>query len=327
MEEKKETKFDKFCDILIRLSCAVVFTLLIFLVLGTFLDLDFIPRTSGLYSHSFIITCLVLVFVFVLSKRYESISVFKILELKKSLNESKNINIKLEKKNSELLEKIVSICNNNNFQSQGQNIYFGSDSFKNSVGVQEITDEEKADIENDANEAKENSTTKNNINDEQREIRHRRFEHIKAIKENIVSEILFGKPICKKDVRFNNYFEVIDPIANDLRATFCGYYKTYQEEVFVEVIQGESPLITYYDKLYHMLSKIYLYKQIKATNVYLKLILFVTDNDIERVRLNKNRLWKFFERAINNNILQILIYGENESDKNYQCRLFDNNKE
>ena len=326
MDNKEKTKFEHFCDFLIRTAYVAVFCLLIFLILGTFLDLDFIPRTSGLYSHSFIITCLCLIFVFVLSKKYESISVFKILELKKSLKESKDININLEKKNSELLERIISICNNN-FQSQGQSIIFGTDPLKKYVDVQEITDEEKADIESDANEAKESIATENNVNDEQREIRHRRYEHIKAVKENIVSEILFGKPICKKDVRFNNYFEVIDPIANDLRTTFCGYYKTYQEEVFVEVIQGSRPFVMYYDRLYHMLNKIYLYKQIKSSDVYLKLILFDTDNDIDRVKFNKQRLEKFFERAINNNILKIFIYGENELDKSCQCRLFDNNKE
>ena len=146
MEQKEKTPFEHVCDFLIRIAYFLIFSLLICLIIGTFLDLDFIPRNSQIYPQSLIIVCLAFIFTLVLSKKYESISIFKILELKRTLKDSKNENLILEKKNSELLNHIVSISNTH-IQSQSQGVInvngANLESLKQLLGVEPISNEEK----------------------------------------------------------------------------------------------------------------------------------------------------------------------------------------
>lgn len=310
MEEKKETKFDKFCDVLIRISCAVVFTLLIFLILGTFLDLKFIPRTSGLYNHNFIITCLVLVFVFVLSKKYESISVFKIFELKKSLNESKNLNINLERKNEKLLEHIVSISNTS-IQSQSQGVInvngANIEDLRNLFKIEPASEQEKKEHENEEDKAIQEI-------EERRKQRRSEYEYRKQTEALVIDAILKDKFNAMKDVKFVSFSDkIVDPIAKDIRAIFDGYYKTQEEEVFVDVIQGSMFSTMRMDRLYHVLNKIYLYRKMSNSNIYLRLVLLNMNNENNRIYVNKRQLEHFFEPAIQNGLLTVEIFGDQEN--------------
>lgn len=322
MDNKEKTKFEHFCDFLIRVSYMAVFCLLIFLILGTFLDLDIIPRTTGLYSHSFIITCLVLIFVFVLSKKYESISVFKILELKRSLKESKDININLERKNEKLFEHIVSISNTN-IQSQKQGVINingpNLEDLRSIFKVEQVTEQEK--------EASENEEDKAIQEIEERRKQHRLSMEQRRQTENLVIDaILKDKPNAMKNIKFVNFSDkIIDPIAKDLKAIFDGYYKNQEEEVFVDVIPGSLMLSMRMDRFYHMLNKIYLYRQMNNLNIYLRLVLLNLDEDDNRIYINKRQIEQFFDPAIKNGLLTVEIFGENEP--NIQQKLNLENKE
>lgn len=305
MEQKEKTTFEHFCDFLIRIAYFLIFSLLICLIIGTFLDLDFIPRNSQIYPQSLIIVCLAFIFTLVLSKKYESISIFKILELKKALKDSKNENLILEKKNSELLNHIVSISNTH-IQSQSQGVInvngANLESLKQLLGVEPISNEEKT-----KQEQEEKQVIKEI--EEQRQIRQNERERRRQTESVILDAILKDKPESMKEVKFNN-FMYNDPIAKDIRAIFDGYYRTYDEEVFVEIKRGNilSPFI--FDRLYQMLNKIYLYRQIKNTNIYLRLILLNLE-DSDKTYIFKKRIEQYFENAIKNGLLTVEVFGEN----------------
>lgn len=320
MEDNKvKTKFEHFCDFLIRIAYLIIFCSLLFLIFGTYLDLDFIPRTSNVYPQSLIIICLAFIFTLLLSKKYESISIFKILELKKSLKESKDINIGLEKKNSELLSHIVSISNTH-IQSQSQGVINvnGTDieSLKQLLGVVQISNEEKRNQEEEEQVIQEI--------EENRKSRRDEIERIRQTESVILDAILKDKPESMKEVKFNN-FMYNDPIAKDIRTVFDGYYKTFEEEVFVEIVLGKLWSALRFDRLYHMLNKIYLYRQIKNTNIYLRLVLLNLENEDSKVYISKKRIEQYFENAIRNGLLTVEIFGENEQF--FQQQLIFNQKE
>ena len=305
MEQKEKTTFEHFCDFLIRIAYFLIFSLLICLIIGTFLDLDFIPRNSQIYPQSLIIVCLAFIFTLVLSKKYESISIFKILELKRLLKDSKNENLVLEKKNSELLNHIVSISNTH-IQSQSQGVInvngANLESLKQLLGVEPISNEEKE---------KQEQAEKQAIQEIEKQKKNQRneIERTRETESVILNTILKDKPEAIKEVTFNN-FMYNDPIAKDIRTIFDGYYRTYDEEVFVEIKRGNiiSPFI--FDRLYIMLNKIYLYRQIKNTNIYLRLILLnLEDND--KIYIFKKRIEKYFENAIKNGLLTVEVFCEN----------------
>lgn len=305
MEQKEKTTFEHFCDFLIRIAYFLIFSLLICLIIGTFLDLDFIPRNSQIYPQSLLIVCLAFIFTLVLSKKYESISIFKILELKRLLKDSKNENLVLEKKNSELLNHIVSISNTH-IQSQSQGVInvngANLESLKQLLGVEPISNEEKE---------KQEQAEKQAIQEIEKQKKNQRneIERIRETESVILNTILKDKPEAIKEVTFNN-FMYNDPIAKDIRTIFDGYYRTYDEEVFVEIKRGNiiSPFI--FDRLYIMLNKIYLYRQIKNTNIYLRLILLnLEDND--KIYIFKKRIEKYFENAIKNGLLTVEVFCEN----------------
>ena len=312
MKQKEKTKFEHFCDFLIRIAYFLIFNLLICLIIGTFLDLEFIPRNSQISSQSLIIVCLAFVFTLVLSKKYESINIFKILELKKSLKDSKNENFILEKKNSELLNHIVSISNTH-IQSQSQGVINvnGSniEALKHLLGVEQISKEEKEKKE------KEEDVIAEEVS-KHREEYSRKMRKRRQIEASVVDLAMKNQPYSMKDIKFNSFLdEVMDPIAKDLRAVFDGYYRTYtEEEVFIEVMWNTLSPMMRFDRLYHMLNKIYLYRQIKKTNVYLRLILLnIEDEEKEKTINMYNQLAQYFDRSIKNNLLQIEIFGINES--------------
>lgn len=302
MEQKEKTPFEHVCDFLIRIAYFLIFSLLICLIIGAFLDLDFIPRNSQIYPQSLIIVCLAFIFTLVLSKKYESISIFKILELKRSLKDSKNENLILEKKNSELLNHIVSISNTHiQTQSQGVINVNGAnlENLKQIFGVEQISTEEKEKQEQEERQEIE----------VRRQVMRNERERIRQTQSLILDAILKDKPESMKEVKFNN-FMYNDPIAKDIRSIFDGYYRTYDEEVFVEIQLGNFLSPTLFDRLYHMLNKIHLYRQIKDTNIYLRLILLNLE-DSDKTYIFKKRIEQYFENAIKNGLLIVEVFGEN----------------
>lgn len=305
MEQKEKTTFEHFCDFLIRIAYFLIFSLLICLIIGTFLDLDFIPRNSQIYPQSLIIVCLAFIFTLVLSKKYESISIFKILELKRALKDSKNENLILEKKNSELLNHIVSISNTH-VQSQSQGVInvngANLENLKQLLRVKPISTEEKE---------KQEQAEKQAIQEIEKQKKNQRneIEKIRKTASLILNTILKDKPEAMKEVTFNN-FMYNDPIAKDISSIFDGYYKTFDEEVFIEIKRGNLLSHLLFDRLYIMLNKIYLYRQIKNTNIYLRLILLNLE-DSDKTYILKQRIEKYFENAIKNGLLTVEVFGEN----------------
>ncbi len=114
-----------------------------------------------------------------------------------------------------------------------------------------------------------------------------------------------------REVKFSNEFIGIDPIM-DRNAIFDAYYKSLQEELFIEVKINFAPVSMNMYNLYYLLSKVYYYR--KANQLHAKVVLILPNppesywkdrwySSISKVISN---LQETFAPAIKNNLLEIV---------------------
>jgi hypothetical protein len=107
------------------------------------------------------------------------------------------------------------------------------------------------------------------------------------------------------NAEFSSTFHNIDPVM-DRRIVFDAYVKADARERFVEAMRGRSPSMVFADRLYVMLTKIWLYRQAKKVQAELILLLVDAEDDEADERLrSSNRLIEYFQPAIANDILRI----------------------
>ncbi len=103
------------------------------------------------------------------------------------------------------------------------------------------------------------------------------------------------------NVEFSASFRGIDPIM-DRRLVFDGYVKSGNHELFIEVISSHG--VSYTDKIYVMLNKIWLYRQAKQVHAELMLLTVDIENEERDYSPNGSRLADMFKPAVNNEILR-----------------------
>ena len=113
-----------------------------------------------------------------------------------------------------------------------------------------------------------------------------------------------GRFPTMREARLTAQFEGVDPIGSS-SPIFDAYVSTIDLEVFVE-FRFASPVMMNLlrDRLYVMLSKVYHYRNIKKSNVYLVLLLTPRPEDEFNPRLTE-RLIREFQPAIANGLLKI----------------------
>lgn len=144
-----------------------------------------------------------------------------------------------------------------------------------------------------------------------RRVDQRRLEE-KAISRFLELNNLQQFPVVR-EAKLMAQMEVADPISSS-GPIFDGYLNTLDSEIFVEVRPvGRYGLMMFRERLYMMLSKLYHYKVLKKSNVYLTLVLTTFPDDEARPN-SVNRILGEFQPAITNGLLKVVEINFTEAE-------------
>ncbi|MFR4115123.1 MAG: hypothetical protein ACLUQJ_00390 [Alphaproteobacteria bacterium] len=301
----------KFLAIIKSISTALIFISIYgIIVLAFYQPKNFSPLIT--YSSMFILVLIFILLLILYAGKYEQIRIGKIFELNKIIKDTKEQNTKLEQKNSELLNQLLNVsttvcCH----QNQSTLNFNGLDieQLRNLLQVQAVSDEEKQKSE----KAKEEDVL-NTEKSLSRIEREQKWNYFKDAEKTLLSYESKNRTNFIYEAKINDIIDVIDPISNDIKINFDGYYKTENSEVFIEVKAGTSPII-FRDKLYLMLNRIYLYSKAKNNNSFLKVMIIDSDEDIERSHMHIEKLKYWFSKAIDNGLLKIEVYNKSQIEQ------------
>lgn len=235
----------KFLAIIKSISTALIFISIYgIIVLAFYQPKNFSPLIT--YSSMFILVLIFILLLILYAGKYEQIRIGKIFELNKIIKDTKEQNTKLEQKNSELLNQLLNVsttvcCH----QNQSTLNFNGLDieQLRNLLQVQAVSDEEKQKSE----KAKEEDVL-NTEKSLSRIEREQKWNYFKDAEKTLLSYESKNRTNFIYEAKINDIIDVIDPISNDIKINFDGYYKTENSEVFIEVKAGTSPII-FRDKL------------------------------------------------------------------------------
>lgn len=301
----------KFLAIIKSISTALIFISIYgIIVLAFYQPKNFSPLIT--YSSMFILVLIFILLLILYAGKYEQIRIGKIFELNKIIKDTKEQNTKLEQKNSELLNQLLNVsttvcCH----QNQSTLNFNGLDieQLRNLLQVQAVSDEEKQKSE----KAKEEDVL-NTEKSLSRIEREQKWNYFKDAEKTLLNYESKNRTNFIYEAKINDIIDVIDPISNDIKINFDGYYKTENSEVFIEVKAGTSPII-FRDKLYLMLNRIYLYSKAKNNNSFLKVMIIDSDEDIERSHMHIEKLKYWFSKAIDNGLLKIEVYNKSQIEQ------------
>ncbi len=303
----------------------LIIALVVFVV--TIITVSFFRGTPSLIITPEII-CLILILVILsLAEIFDSFSISNIISLKKenakTLGELKSQKEENRELRTQLLNVVSATISNKNIN------VFGMDS----KGLREILVEEAQpdDIEEKReseeqiidNAPKETAT----ISPRSRTNFFRgieRFALDKFIRQNDIPSTSIHK-----EIKFSDEFVGVDPIMNR-NIVFDAYYKTINEEFFIEVTMPYSVYHQIYT-LYHTLSKIYFYTTAKQHKAKLIVIIPIlpesTRRQLQYHGANQaiiEHLENAFKPAINKGLLEFLKLEITEDETQ---KLFDADKE
>ena len=121
-----------------------------------------------------------------------------------------------------------------------------------------------------------------------------------------------------REVKFSDGFIGIDPIM-DRNAVFDAYYKSVQEEIFIEVKLNFNTVSMMYN-LYYLLSKVYYYRQANQLHAKMALIVPILPESYGKERWHPEackvitKLQETFAPAIKNNLLEIVPIEITQTD-------------
>lgn len=256
-----------------------------------------------------LITVLGLITILVLSESFNHLSLGKILTLTKEVENKETENKKLYGENTELRNNLMSLVSNVQ-QSQVTNTFNAPpEAWLKLLGVVQAGEESEAEQQEEQQEAQQ-ALEAVAERDKARDVSRQRMKLRRSAESAGLKKFISNLSIPESEfiyrAEFSSAFEGIDPVMNR-RVVFDGYIKGTDIERFVEIRHRNMASPMFMDRLYLMLTKIYLYKQAKNIQAELILILINTPDEDEDVR----RPWKYeqllenFQPAIANNLLRI----------------------
>lgn len=300
--EKKTNWFSRVLIIILIIFIAV-------LVIGSFVLGE--PKFS--LSNEIILLILLLI-VLALSEVFDNFSIGNLITAKKEKHE-KEVELKEAKtENKELRTQLISIVSNS-ITNRNMNIFgLSKDDWVQMAGVEQA---ESTAVE----EKKEEDLAADNKNfaDDTRKRRRMLPKIEKLALDRFCSKHKIPMLSVVREVKFSNEFIGIDPIM-DRNAIFDAYYKSVQEELFIEIrINFSSASMSMYN-LYYLLSKVYYYR--KANQLHAKVALIIPNlpesywkdrwhSDASKIISN---LQETFAPAIKNNLLEIVPIEITQND-------------
>lgn len=292
------------------IAYGIVFLLAVCLIISTTFN-PFHIQHEIIFSSATIMYIFLILLVLLFANHYEEISIGKVLELKKVIEKREEEKENLQKRNDALINQITmmttNICSQQNQSTLNLN-GFNAETLKELLNVKEATKEEKdANKEQKEDEVKEVSEMLNNNGRE-------RWHNLRATENKFINYLLLNKKDAQREVKMNDIVNSLDPIATEFPLLFDGYYKVVEDDVFMDVKIMAS--ILQRDRLYIMLNRVKLYKEIKKNNASLRLVYLNIDRkDTERFYKEIDRIKSIFKKSIDSGLLKIEVYDKETVEK------------
>ena len=295
--------------------------------IATIITVAFFRGTPSLIITQEIIFLILILVVLSLAETFDSFSISNIISLKKE-NAKTSEELKSQKEeNRELRTQLLNVVSAT-ISNKNINV-FGLDT----KGLREILVEEAQ--PNDIEEKRESEEQIiENASKETEVIPPRsRTNLLRAIEHFALDKFIKQNDIpstsIHKEIKFSDEFIDVDPIMNR-NIVFDAYYKTINEEFFIEVTMPSSVYHQIYT-LYHTLSKIYYYTTAKQHRSKLIVIIPIlpesTRRQLQYHGANQaiiEHLEKAFNPAINKGLLEFLKLEISEEEAQ---KLFEVDKE
>lgn len=300
--EKKTNWFSRVLIIILIIFIAA-------LVIGSFILGE--PKFS---LTNEIILLILLLIVLALSEVFDNFSIGNLITAKKEKHE-KEVELKEAKtENKELRTQLISIVSNS-ITNRNMNIFgLSKDDVVQIAGVEQA---ESTAVE----EKKEEDLAADNksFTDDTRKRRRMLPKIEKIALDRFCTDHKIPTLSVVREVKFSNEFIGIDPIM-DRNAIFDAYYKSVQEELFIEIKINFTPASMNMYNLYYLLSKVYYYR--KANQLHAKVALIVPNlpesywKDRWHPDASKmiSNLQETFAPAIKNNLLEIVPIEITQND-------------
>lgn len=292
--EKKQNRFSRVLIVILTVFIAV-------LIISSFI----LGESKYSLTNEMILLILLLI-VLSLAEIFDNFSIGNLFMAKKEKHE-KEVELKeVKQENKELRTQLISIVSNS-VTNQNMNVF----------GLSKDGLMQMAGIEQAESSAVEEKQAEDSVIDNKRlaEEFRKRYRILPQIEKLALDRFCtqFKIPILSivRDIQFSKEFIGIDPIMEQ-NVIFDAYYKSLQEEVFIEVRINFIPDFRAIYSLYYLLSKIYYYG--KANQLHTKMVLIVA-NLPESYWNNKGypgiskvifKLQETFAPAIKNSLLEIV---------------------
>lgn len=254
-----------------------------------------------------LLALIALIVLLSLSEVFDHLTFGTILSLQRKVSEEKASKESLREDNCALRAQLVTLVANIQ-QSQVNNTFNAPpEAWAKLLGVvpspePEITEETEA-------QATPPTVTQTESPDTVRQSSRRRYERQRAAESVAIRKYLDSIQVPQSErllnAEFSSSFQNIDPVM-DRRIVFDAYVKADTRERFVEAMRGRSSSVAFADRLYVMLTKVWLYRQAKKVQAELVLLLVdAEDDEPDEKPRSSNRLIEYFQPAIANDILRI----------------------
>lgn len=253
-----------------------------------------------------LLALIALIVLLSLSEVFDHLTFGTILSLRRKVAEEKSSKESLREDNRELRAQLVTLVANIQ-QSQVNNTFNAPpEAWAKLLGV--VPSSEPATTEEGEAQATP-TVTQTEPPDAARQSSRQRFERQRAAEAVAIRKYLDSMQVPQSErllnAEFSSSFQNIDPVM-DRRIVFDAYVKVDVRERFVEAIRGRNLSNIFSDRLYVMLTKIWLYRQAKKVQAELILLLVdAEDEETDEKPRSSNRLIEYFQPAIANDILRI----------------------
>lgn len=254
-----------------------------------------------------IVTLVGFVTILVLSESFNNLSLGKILSLSKEIQKKDSEKAEVKSENKELRQELFKIISNVQ-QSQVNNTYNApSDEWLKLLGVVKAKDSEQEEVQEEQKEvqrAVEFMAAREKAKEESRA----RMTQRRAVERIGLAKYADSLSIPQSEIiqgaEFSQAFDDIDPIMNR-KIIFDGYVRVGSHERFIEVRPKSAVTPIFYDRLYAMLNKIYLYRQAKGISAELIVVMTEVEGDNDDRPWSAGRFYDYFQPAMSNKLLRL----------------------
>lgn len=267
-----------------------------------------------IFSPVTIIYIFLILLVLLFANHYEEINIGKVFELRKIIKAKEEEKESLQKRNDALINQIAmmttNICSQQNQSTFNLN-GFSVETLKELLNVKAATKEEK-----DANKKQKEEEVKEAREALNNDERTRRWDHWRMIEGKFIECTLLNKKDAQREVKMSSIVDSLDPISTEFPLLFDGYYKVGEDDIFMDVKIMAS--LMQRERIYIMLNRVRLYREIKKNNASLRLVYLNVDRkdaDNERFYREIDRIKSIFKKSIDSGLLQIDVYDKKSIDE------------